>query len=74
MPLKDTGARRENFNSVSAHGEDQKGKEVTVIAALEVVEDHGWEKIWPVASRKYDDGDFETAQTRPIVTIRIGDV
>lgn len=72
MPLEDTGPNVVTLTGINTRAVDQDGNVVVISASQESIDDFGWGVIIPMASRKYDDGLFDTGST-PLVRVTSSD-
>lgn len=73
MTLRDTGDRVDTLEGTNARAVDDSGKMVVVSASYEAIQDHGWEKIFHVASEKYANGDIKVGSNPPLVQVTTSD-
>jgi hypothetical protein len=72
MPLQDIGPSVITLTGINTRAVDQNGSDVTISASQEAIDDFGWGVIMPMASRKYDDGQFDTSNP-PLVRVTAAD-
>ena len=72
MPLVDTGPTSVTLIGVNTRSLDQHGQVVVISTTQEAIDDFGWGVIMPMASRKYDDGMFDSG-FHPTVRVNAAD-